>query len=276
MIQFKNDQTVVFESSLFRTTSIVILTGDLLLVVDPNWLPAEVENIRRFVEFAKKERPVYLLFTHSDYDHIIGWRAFPDAKVIASQAFTQNPDKQKIVEQILDWDDEYYITRNYPIEYPDVDIEVQRDGQTFTEGNTRLTFYLAPGHNPDGIFTLVEDKKQVTAGAIWLAGDYLSNVEFPYIYHSSLAYEATLAKVDEILKKHPVRLMVTGHGDAATDAKEIFQRRNESLAYIRGLRDCLLQGRDFDTKKLWQRYRFRRGMQNFHDENIQLMRKEIG
>ncbi len=276
MIQFKNDQTVVFESSLFRTTSIVILTGDLLLVVDPNWLPAEVENIRRFVEFAKKDRPVYLLFTHSDYDHIIGWRAFPDAKVIASQAFTQNPDKQKIVEQILDWDDEYYITRNYPIEYPDVDIEVQRDGQTFTEGNTRLTFYLAPGHNPDGIFTLVEDNNQVTAGAIWLAGDYLSNVEFPYIYHSSLAYEATLAKVDEILKKHPVRLMVTGHGDAATDAKEIFQRRDESLAYIQELRDCLLQGRDFDSEKLWQRYRFRRGMQNFHDENIQLMRREIG
>ncbi len=276
MIQFKNDQAVVFESSLFRTTSTVILTGDLLLVVDPNWLPAEVENIRRFVEFAKKERPVYLLFTHSDYDHIIGWLAFPGAKVIASQAFTQNPEKQKIVEQILAWDDEYYVTRNYPIEYPEADIEVIQDGQTFNEGNTRLTFYLAPGHNPDGIFTLVENNNLTSEGAIWLAGDYLSNVEFPYIYHSSKAYEETLAKVDEILKKHPVRLMVTGHGDAATNAKEILQRRDESLAYIRELRDSLLQGRDFDMKKLWQRYHFRRGMQKFHDENEQLMRREIG
>ena len=276
MIQFKNENAIVFESALFRTTSTVVLTDDLVLVVDPNWLPDEVESIRHFVASAKQQRPIYLLFTHSDYDHIIGWQAFTGAKVIASKAFTENPEKQKVIEQILAWDDEYYITRNYPIEYPKVDLEVFANGQTFDLGSTRLTFYLAPGHNPDGIFTIVENKNWTPASAIWIAGDYLSNVEFPYIYHSSHAYENTLSKVDFILKNHPIQLMIPGHGDVATTTAVILERQNESVLYIRDLRKCLSEKREFDTALLWQRYQFRRGMQNFHDENVRLIRKELG
>ena len=275
MIQFKNDSVTVFQSPLFQTTTSVIHTQDLLLIVDPNWLPEEIENIRQWAGSCQKNsKPLYLLFTHSDYDHIIGYRAFPGAQVIASKAFAENPEKETILEQVKSWDEEYYVSRGYPIEYPDVDVMVHSDGQTLNIGNTTLTFYLAPGHNRDGIFTIVEDKNWQPAAAVWIAGDYLSNVEFPYLYYSSKEYEKTLSKVEFILEKHPVRLLIPGHGDATFRKADILQRKNESLEYIRNLRQCLQEGREFDENQLWTRYHFRRGMEKFHRENVNLMQKE--
>jgi hydroxyacylglutathione hydrolase len=273
MIQYKNPNVTVFQSALFRTTSTVVQTRDMVLLVDPNWLPGEVEAIRHFVENEAAGRPVYLLFTHSDYDHIIGYGAFPQAKVIASEAFRQNPEKEKIIEQIRTWDDENYIARPYLIRYPGVDLAVSSDGQSFAVGNTKLTFYLAPGHNADGIFTLVEADER-GFGSTWLAGDYLCEVEFPYIYHSSLEYEQTLDKVDFILEKHNPALLVPGHGDVATSHEEILIRKNEALEYIREMRRCIAEGTPFNMEKLWRRYRFRRGMERFHKENIELFKRE--
>ncbi|MCB0522158.1 MAG: MBL fold metallo-hydrolase [Lewinellaceae bacterium] len=275
MIQFKDKQATIFESSLFRTTATVVETPDLVLVVDPNWLPLEVEAIRQFVASVRKEKPLYLLFTHSDYDHIIGGNAFPEARAIASGAFVENPDHQSIVEQILQFDDDYYIQRDYGIAYPKVDVVVERDGQTLAIGNTLLTFYLAPGHNRDGIFTLLEDKTKPATGAVWLAGDYLCNVEFPYIYYSSVAYENTLEKVGTILAAHKVRLMVPGHGDVATDQEEILHRTQSALDYLRQLRQHVERGDPFDLKKLWEQYHFPRVMKKFHEGNMALLTKEF-
>ncbi|MFT4761195.1 MAG: hydroxyacylglutathione hydrolase [Paraglaciecola sp.] len=267
MIQFKNHHLTVFQSALFCTTSTVIETSDLVLVVDPNWLSDEVETIRHFVEKIKGNRPVYLLFTHSDYDHIIGWRAFPDAKVIASQAFVENPDKEKILEQIHTFDDEYYISRDYEIAYPRVDFPIQKEGETLSFGNTQLTFYHAKGHNSDGIFTIVNNQ-------YWIAGDYFCEVEFPYIYHSSVEYEATLAKTAAILKEHSIEYLIPGHGTVATSNAEILKRKQDALKYIHELRDSVKMGKHFDLDNLWRYYKFPRIMKKFHAANIELMQKE--
>ncbi len=269
MIKYQNKQVTVFESALFRTTSTVVITEDLILVVDPNWLPQEVEEIKRFVAINRKKQPVYSLFTHSDYDHIIGYRAFPEARVIASEAFENNPEKEKSLEGILQFDDEYYIKRNYKIEYPKVDIIINEDGQKLKIGHTTLTFYLAPGHNPDGIFTIIEPLN------IWIAGDYLSNEEFPYIYFSTDAYEETLKKVDFILKNHDIKMLIPGHGDIAMSHKEIQKRKIENLLYISDLKEAVKSGNHFDLKKLWKKYQFPRIMTRFHEWNIKLIKKEI-
>ncbi len=270
MIQFETNNLTIFESALFRTTSTVLVTDDLVLVVDPNWLPQEVEAIRSHVEKVKGDRPVYLLFTHSDYDHIIGYRAFPEAKVIASSAFQKNAEKEKVLEEIRQFDDDYYILRDYPIEYPEVDVEVKKDGQTLALGQTRLTFYLAPGHNADGVFTIAEPE------GLFIAGDYLSNIEFPFVYHSFEKYENTLKKVDSILGKHAIDLLIPGHGDVAITEEEILLRQQESFGYFEQLRESVLQKTPFGLEALWQRYRFRRNMINFHQANETLLRKELG
>jgi glyoxylase-like metal-dependent hydrolase (beta-lactamase superfamily II) len=202
MLVHSFDNLTVFQSALFLTNAAVIDGLDFVLVIDPTWLPQEVEEIAHYVSSIRADCPVYLLFTHSDFDHILGAGAFPDATTIASQAFIDNPDKERKVSQILAWDSEYYIRRPYEIRYPEIDISIVDDGQAVTIGETRLTFYHAPGHNLDGLFTVIEPQ------GILIAGDYLSDIEFPYIYHSSTAYETTLAKLDLILEKHKVNILV--------------------------------------------------------------------
>lgn len=268
-IQYKTPQLTVFESALFRTTSTLVETDDLILLVDPNWLPIEIEQIQSALRKKSSNKPLFLLFTHSDYDHIIGYRAFENAKVIASQALVDNKNKASILQQIKDWDDENYIKRSYPIEYPKVDIAVKADGQQLKIGQTTLTFYLAPGHNVDGIFTIIEPL------GIWIAGDYLSNIEFPYIYHSSLEYEKTLTKVQPILSNHKPKILVTGHGDVALSTKEILQRQADSFAYIKALRQSIKEDSIFDFDQLMTTYDFPKIMKQFHDGNIALMKKEL-
>ena len=73
MIRFQHDDLLLFESALFRTTTTLFYNEDLLLLVDPNWLPGEVAEIRHWVQQLRGTRALYLLFTHSDYDHIIAY-----------------------------------------------------------------------------------------------------------------------------------------------------------------------------------------------------------
>lgn len=266
MRQFHNEQLTVYMSQLFKTTSTVIATADCIILVDPTWLPAEITTIQADIAKIRNDRPLYLLFTHSDWDHILGYGAFPEAKVIASKAFQQRTDKEQIVEQIRTFDDNYYIDRAYPLHYPTVDIEITEDGQTLTIGATKLTFYLAKGHTNDGLFTIVEPL------GIWIAGDYLSDVEFPYIYDSSYAYEDTLGKVDHILQRHTIHYLIPGHGHMTMDKAEMTKRQQDALAYIQQLRQCILQQKESDY--LITNYAYPRNMRAFHQANIRLMKEE--
>ncbi|GJM31978.1 MAG: hypothetical protein DHS20C18_09790 [Saprospiraceae bacterium] len=269
-IQYQSPGICVFQSALFQTTSTVIDTPDLVLIIDPNWLPEEVENIRHYVYNICKGRPLYLLFTHSDYDHIIAYNAFPGARCIASEAFVNNPDPEATLQQIRDFDDEYYIRRDYAIDYPVIDVIVKEDEQIFQLGDTKLQFWLAPGHNPDGIFTLVEP------GNFFIAGDYLSNVEFPYIYHSSTAYESSLEKADQIIMYQIPELLIPGHGQVTDNPLDMHQRVLESEIYIQELRKHLQAGTEFPVGDLWEKYYFPKIMTKFHEENVALVLRELG
>lgn len=267
-IQYQDKHCIVFESALFRTTSTLIITPSFLLLVDPNWLPLEVAFIRQHLEQQSKGQPLYLLFTHSDYDHIIGWQAFPEAQVIASAAFVHNSSKTKIIEQINNFDDEYYIRRTYPIAYPKVDLIIAEAEQQLDIGDFRLSFYQAPGHNADGLFTFLAPL------GIWIAGDYLSNIEFPYIYHSSHDYLNTLDKAQRILDNQSPQLLIPGHGDATTDHQEMQRRIKDSYRYLHQLQESVANNQPFDLEKLWQQYQFPKVMQGFHEANVELVRKE--
>lgn len=267
MIQFECEQCVIFESRLFKTTSTVIQTKDCVIVVDPTWLPDEVQDIRDYVDNIQGDRQVYLLFTHSDWDHILGYGAFQDAIVIASKNFIETTGKEQIIEQIKSFDDEYYVDRHYPITYPKVDIVIDQDGQILEIGETNLTFYQAEGHTNDGIFAVVEPL------GIWIAGDYLSDVEFPYVYYSSVKYEETMLKVEGILNKHQIHFLVPGHGHITDSETEILKRQKSSLDYIHELRESI-RG-DLESYHLIEGYSYLRGMKSFHDGNVKLIKEEL-
>ena len=274
-ILYKTARLCVFQSALFQTNSAVINTDDAVIVVDPNWLPEEITAIKKHVAKCGK-KPLYLLFTHSDYDHIIGFGAFPEAVgVIASRAFIENADREKNLEQIRTFDDDYYITRDYATVYPVVTDVIEHDGQKITIGNTELIFYLAAGHNPDGIFAIIND--------VWIAGDYLCAVEFPYIYHSSIEYEKTLAKTDFILHHHKINTLVCGHGEIIKPGNtknnfidEVLKRKTDALDYIHRVRAAVENPKQvFDFEAYIKRFDFPRIMKRFHDKNIELIKREL-
>lgn len=279
-IVYQDKNVHVFQSALFQTNTTVLETADMILVVDPNWLPIEIAQIRKYTVLASRKfgegvskatsKPVWLLFTHSDYDHIIGYHAFSDvvAGVIASRAFVENLGQVAILEQIKQFDDEYYISRDYPIVYPSVSHIVEHDGQVLEIGQTQLTFFNAQGHNPDGIFTVVNQT--------FIAGDYLCDVEFPYIYHSSFAYEDTLKKIEPIVEQFDIQLFINGHGNPTTDKSEVLRRRDEAFEYIWNVRGSIRSNRyfDFDQFVLDKNLQYPRIMRRFHEGNLNIMRQE--
>lgn len=267
-IIYKDPNITIFQSALFQTNSTVVRTDDLVLVVDPAWLPDEIKTIRRYVEDIRGKRPLYLVYTHSDYDHIIGCKAFEPEKVFMSKAMTEFEGKEAVLQQIRAFDQQYYIQRDYPIEYPEATFSVYRDGVQFRAGQTKMTFYLMPGHTADSMMVVVWQL------GLCVAGDYLSNIEFPFIYHSSVEYEKSLEKLPRIHDRNWFTRLVPGHGDPALSINDWLNRRTESLSYIYALRESIATGVPFDLETLWSKYPFPLIQQQYHEENEVLMRRE--
>ena len=142
--------------------------------------------------------------------------------------------KNRLFEEIKTFDDDYYISRNYEIIYPEVDHIIDGDGTSIKIGQTKLTFFQAQGHNDDGLFMIIEPI------GVFFCGDYFSDIEFPFIYFSSYEYEKTILKLDDILSHFDIKLLVTGHGNPTSDTTEMKKRQQDSLEYIVKMREYVL------------------------------------
>ena len=261
MIQFQQRELTVFQSVLYQTTTAIIQSKDAVILTDPNWLPSEVKMIQQFVNEHIGSRQLYIIFTHSDFDHILAAGAFPNAIMIASKAFVDRVDKEKVLSEIRQFDAQYYLSRDYPIVYPEIDVVVEQDGSALSIGECQLVFYLAPGHTEDGLMAVVEPF------GILVAGDYLSDVEFPFISDVE-SYENTLNKARKLVDKHKVTTLVPGHGQTTNERQEIYNRIEESSEYIVNLKN------DVDQQQaLKVRYPFYDGLQEMHEANCKLIKK---
>lgn len=259
MIPFTNEKLTVFQSSLYMTTTAIIQDKDVVIMTDPSWLPNEVEKIRDFISKIIGSRQLYIIYTHSDFDHIIGSGAFPEAKVIASKPFVENPNKEAILKEIHQFDQEYYLQRDYTIEYPTADIVITENHQQVELGSLTLTFYQAPGHTKDSLFSVVEPY------GIFLAGDYLSDVEFPFL-SAYRDYVNTIKKAETIIQKHLITTLVPGHGTITENQQEIKKRLKASTYYL----NQILQDDGDLESYLKEEYAFFDGMKQIHDENKKL------
>lgn len=265
MIQYDKENLRVFQSALYKTTSAVIELDEAIILTDPNWLPHEVDEIKGYVNQIRNERELYIIYTHNDFDHIIGSGAFPKAIVIASQAFNDHKQKDEAINKVHAFDQRYYIQRNYKPEYPLVDYVVSKDGQKLILGKSTLTFYLAPGHTNDGLFTVIEP------AGIFLSGDYLSDVEFPFISDSYFEYLKTMGKAKDIFSQHAISVHVPGHGHTTEDKTEMENRLIFAQSYL----DELVVMNE-KRQEIWKdRYIFFDGMKDIHLENQKLALNEL-
>jgi glyoxylase-like metal-dependent hydrolase (beta-lactamase superfamily II) len=238
-------------------------------VTDPNWLPNEIEEIQQHVSRIQVDKELYLLFTHGDFDHVIGYQAFPGAKVIGSKGLQEHPKKEEKVELIRQFDHDYYIDRPYPVSFPEVEIVVDEDQQKLELGEETLTFYLAPGHTHDGLFTIIEPL------GVWIAGDYLSDFELPFIYDSAKAYKDTLRKAEQVLISHEVSILIPGHGKATTSQEEVKRRIHLSQDYLERLNAAVINDDVNALNALEKEMPFPSNFtKQCHQDNIDIIRKE--
>jgi hydroxyacylglutathione hydrolase len=237
-------------------------------LIDPNWLPNEIEFLQKRVKTLLNKKQLVLLFTHSDYDHIIGFGAFDTDSTIGSTSFVSNLKKNKMLQQIVAFDDAYYISRNYPIVYPTITNSVSYDSEVLTMKDTKITTYQAKGHNDDGILAYFESEK------ILVLGDYLCDVEFPYIYYSSTEYEKTLAKIENLLLYNKIECLVPGHGKII-NTDEAISLIQSSRKYIKDIRDAVLKNKNLALKYFDVSQTYPKTMTKYHNANVQLIKKEL-
>lgn len=245
------------------TTSALIQSEEVFILIDPTWLPHEIERIQNYVDQHIGDRQLYILYTHSDFDHILGSGAFPGATVIATEQLSNHPNKDKVMQQIEQFDQTYYLERTYTPVYPSVDVAVSHNGQTLSLGNVTLTFYLAPGHTNDCLFTVVEPY------GIFLSGDYLSDVEFPFIFSDYNDYVATIHTAKNIMSKHQIQAHIPGHGTTTEDPHEIQHRLHFSEYYLEKL---VVESVDLEDE-LRKKYTFYEGMKAIHFDNQKMAKQ---
>jgi hydroxyacylglutathione hydrolase len=271
MIQYQNNDITVFQSALYQTTSIVLQTEEMVLIVDPNWLPGEIDDIRGYVNSIRGDRDTYLLFTHGDFDHIIGYKAFPGAITIGSKELSSHPQKEHKLTLIRQFDSKNYIQRKYPVEFPEIEVIISRDAHQLIVGDTTLTFYKAPGHTSDGLFTVIEPL------GIFIAGDYLSNFELPFIYHSAKEYKQTLKTVQHIFDHHSIKMLVPGHGQATMDYDEMKRRLEMASDYLQRLIEAVVSKDESLIAALSKEHAFQSSFtEECHNENIRIIENEYG
>jgi glyoxylase-like metal-dependent hydrolase (beta-lactamase superfamily II) len=257
----------VYQSALFQTNATIIQTDHYVLVVDPNWLPQEVEFLYQTAEAAGAGKEKYLLFTHSDYDHIIGYGRFAAYTTIASQNFVDNPEPEAALAGIRKFDDEYYIQRSYEITYPKIDLAIGGEGERLQIGNDHYQFFQARGHNRDGLIAWLPER------GIVVAGDYLCAVEFPYLYDSYEHYLKTLTTLENILlKKAGFKQLIVGHGPVAIQTDEVKNRLAAARSYLTELLSSVREDRVFPLAEWLGKYDFPGIMAKFHAGNVELVK----
>jgi glyoxylase-like metal-dependent hydrolase (beta-lactamase superfamily II) len=215
-------------------------------------------------------RELYLGFTHSDYDHIIGVGAFPEATIIASNALAERKDTDDEIAQVQLFDDKNYCRRSYPIHYPAVDLAIDPETDAVQLGDWTLYTWFAPGHNPDGQFFYDPD-----SGTL-LLGDYLSPLEFPFVYHSFSLYQQTLELLAGILKDLQPALIVPGHGRPYTSIDTGLAFLERDLAYLQAVAAAEGTEEAFPWQDWSSRFPFPKGLLEEHRKNLAVWRREQG
>ena len=211
-------------SALWETSSILLVAGGEAVAVDPGVTQDEIETVR---ERAASEgaRVVAVLATHGDFDHIAGIASFPEAEAAmgprAGDRIASGAALRELAEEGaplgLSWPGAPRCDR------------VLRVGRCERVGPFSIETMALEGHTDDGVGFRLRDPD------VLIVGDYLSPIEYPFVYHSTAAYRCTLAGLTDLLRRDPPATVCPGHG-APLDANRAREIAESDLDYLHALR----------------------------------------
>jgi hydroxyacylglutathione hydrolase len=213
-------------STLFQTSTLELATDGKRLLVDPGVSPWEIAE-------AAGDHVDYVVLTHGDWDHVLGVGLLETAEIVASRAAAGRLADPKAVDEIVRAAGKYYIPAR---EAGRLRVDRAVDPPATLElGPWPAVMHAAPGHTDDGISVWLPGEE------LLVVGDYLSELEIPFVYHSASAYRATLELLSDTISRERPEYVVCGHGrpHKADRALEIAE---EDLAYVSRLIDLAEAG----------------------------------
>jgi len=216
--------TTLFTSHFMMQNSLVVRgRGGAAACVDPAYFPDEIDAIRSALKDVSQGYCL-LLFTHGDFDHVLGLGPAPGFRAVIQEEALK-ADKGAVEAQCREYDEALYLSREPPFCFPAFDRTFGASLNLEKEG-LPLTLVHAPGHTADSALVLN------TEGEWCHAGDMLSDLEFPIVRHSFAAYRSSLGRIPGLLQEHGIIRVVPGHGRVAEGWGEIMRRWDRDFDYI--------------------------------------------
>jgi glyoxylase-like metal-dependent hydrolase (beta-lactamase superfamily II) len=215
-----------FESSLWQTTSLLLVSDGEAIAVDPC---ISDEEVRRIAARADElgASVTHVLATHEHWDHVCGIAAFPDALATMSEGTAEHLRDVDAGDRISQQAARYGLA---VAGAPRVD-RIFSPGTACRMGSFVVETHSLRGHTPDGT------AYRVRALDVLAVGDHLSPVEFPFA-SSTADYRQTLAGLADLLRNDPPARVFPGHGPELTAATAL-AIAEEDLRYLHALREAV-------------------------------------
>lgn len=242
---------LVVTSGFWQTNAVALRAGDEAVLIDSPYLPDELDALPSLLAGAGFE-PDGLLATHADFDHLLGRLAFPGMTLGLGESSVERIRREPGAAQrdLRDYDAEFYVVRPAPLALGQVQgLPVPGHVEL---GDRELELHPAEGHTVDGMALF--DR----ATGVLVVGDYVSDVEIPWISQSGSLdeYRATLARLAPLVEE--AATVVPGHG-APHDRETASRLLDEDVDYLDALErgeQSLPAGRDTKSQR------------KIHEENL--------
>ena len=233
---------LVVTSAFWQTNSIALRSGDEAVLIDSPYLPNELDALPGLLAGAGFE-PNGLLATHADFDHVLGRLAYPGMTLGLAESSVERLHRAPGEAQraLREYDAEFYVVRAAPLSLGQVQA-LPVPGHVEI-GERELELHPAEGHTIDGMALF--DR----AEGLLIVGDYLSDVEIPWIHGSLADYRATLARLNALVDD--ATTVVPGHG-SPHDRETALRILGEDIDYLDALErgdQELPEGRDTKSQR---------------------------
>jgi glyoxylase-like metal-dependent hydrolase (beta-lactamase superfamily II) len=216
---------LVVTSAFWQTNATALRSGDEAMLIDSPYLPDELDALPGVLAGAGFE-PDGLLATHADFDHLLGRISYPGMTLGLAESSVERMHAApgEAQRELRQYDDEFYVVRATPLALGQVQgLPVPGSVEI---GDRELELHPAEGHTVDGMAILDREL------GILIVGDYLSDVEIPWIHGTVADYRATLARLAPLVEA--ASTVVPGHG-SPNDRETTLRILDEDVDYLDGL-----------------------------------------
>jgi hydroxyacylglutathione hydrolase len=217
----------VRQSRVYWMNSVLLLDAEHTVLVDPGVLPSELDDLEAATGAPTR---LTLVFTHGDWDHVLGRPWWPKAQTVAHDRFAEDIHKdpeaiarlaaKAVLEAGEQWD------RGFAPFHPDDPVS----GLHFARlGRWRLVYRDAPGHSPSMLSIHLPEHHTL------IAADLLSDIEIPMLKQPSETYRRTLLELLPLAEHGAIQTLIPGHGSIARGAETVLARLRRDLDYLEQL-----------------------------------------